>query len=225
MKQQLSVLIVEDHPMAAKAYEKCFDLAVSSNDKIDFKIEIAHNCDEAIQKINSASSADGLDIVFLDIGLPPSSDGVIKSGEDLGIWIRKILPESKKMICTTFNTPIRISSILKSIDPDAFLIKDEIEQEDVILAVNNVLFLTPHYSPTVLRAIRKSISFDNLVDNIDRQILYELSIGSKMKDLPDIIPLSIAGIEKRKRILKETFNLLDKDDRALILLAKDKGFI
>ena len=62
-------------------------------------------------------------------------------------------------------------------------------------------------------------------DNIDRKILYELSIGTRMKDLPDIIPLSIAGIEKRKRHLKQIFNINSPNDKELLKIAKEKGFV
>ena len=63
------------------------------------------------------------------------------------------------------------------------------------------------------------------MDKIDRQILYELSIGTKTKDLPNIVPLSIAGIEKRKRILKRVFDVEYQGDKALITKAREKGFI
>jgi hypothetical protein len=56
-------------------------------------------------------------------------------------------------------------------------------------------------------------------------MLYELSLGTRMKDLPNIVPLSIAGIEKRKRILKEVFDVEDQGDKALIMKARELGFI
>ena len=46
-----------------------------------------------------------------------------------------------------------------------------------------------------------------------------------MKDLPDILPLSIAGIEKRKRNLKRIFNVNSTDDKELFSIAKEKGFL
>ncbi len=65
-----------------------------------------------------------------------------------------------------------------------------------------------------------------LIDSIDRKILYELSIGARMKDMPNYVPLSAASIEKRKRHLKKIFNVKDKGgDRELILVAKEKGLI
>jgi hypothetical protein len=38
-----------------------------------------------------------------------------------------------------------------------------------------------------------------------------------------MIPLSVSAIEKRKRVLKEVFNV--KNDRNLIKVAEEKGFI
>ena len=46
-----------------------------------------------------------------------------------------------------------------------------------------------------------------------------------MKELPDVIPLSKAGIEKRKRVLYSVFNIKDNSDRQLIIKAKSSGFI
>ena len=61
--------------------------------------------------------------------------------------------------------------------------------------------------------------------NIDRKILYELSQGTKMNELPNVLPLSIAALERRKRILKDVFNVSGKGDRDLLKLAQNKGFI
>lgn len=77
----------------------------------------------------------------------------------------------------------------------------------------------------MIKLLRDQIVNDFVLDNYDRKILYELSIGKRMKDLPKLIPLSIAGIEKRKRNLKRMFNVKKMDDRELLISAKEKGFI
>jgi len=47
-----------------------------------------------------------------------------------------------------------------------------------------------------------------------------------MIDLPTILPMSRSGIERRKRQLKELFNVTKReDDKALVEAAKEKGFI
>ena len=83
----------------------------------------------------------------------------------------------------------------------------------------------PYYSKTVIKLLRDQVVNDFILDHYDRKILYELSIGTRMKDLPSVLPLSNAGIEKRKRNLKRMFNVKKLDDRQLLITAKEKGFI
>ena len=195
------------------------------NSNISFNISISNSCDEAIVLLNTFKKKEGIDIVFLDISLPPSSDGKYLSGEDIGLKLREILPECKIVVSTTFNDNYRIQVILQTLNPEGFLIKNDVNKEELVTSIKSVLNDTPYYSKSVLELFRKQLSTDYRLDKIDRQLLYEMSIGTKMKDLPKIIPMSMAGLEKRKKHLKVLFKVQDNDDRELILKAKEKGFI
>ena len=46
-----------------------------------------------------------------------------------------------------------------------------------------------------------------------------------MNELPQIIPLSLAALERRKRVLKEVFDVEKKSDRELLKVAEEKGFL
>ncbi|MDA9335026.1 hypothetical protein N9Q89_02570 [Flavobacteriaceae bacterium] len=116
-------------------------------------------------------------------------------------------------------------SILKSLNPDGFLIKSDISPKELIDTIDTILNDPPYYSKTVIKHLRKQVVGGYFLDTIDRKILFELSIGTRMKDLPDILPLSIAGIEKRKRNLKRIFNVNSTDDKELFSIAKEKGFL
>lgn len=225
MKRVYKVLLIDDHPIILEVYKMALKNAGLSIENTSFEIETAENSDIALQKIAIASKSDGFDIIFLDIKLPPSSDGKILSGEDIGVKINQLLPNSKIIISTTFNDNYRVQNILKNVNPEGFLIKNDIDTEELIEAIKTVIFDPPYYSKSVLKLLRKQISSDYLLDKIDRQLLHELSIGTKMKDLPNVIPMSIAGIERRKRQLKEMFNVQENEDSELILKAKEKGFI
>lgn len=63
------------------------------------------------------------------------------------------------------------------------------------------------------------------LDDNDLLLLYEMSNGAKLKDLLKIIPLSKSGIEKKKALLKEKFNITNNSDRDLIIITKQKGYI
>ncbi|MBU3820583.1 response regulator [Flavobacteriaceae bacterium XHP0103] len=219
------VLIIEDHPLITEAYKKAFLKVDSKNPELDFNISTANNCDSAYSIIKEASKQQGLDIVFLDIKLPPSENGIILSGEDLGVKILELLPNTKIIVSTTFNDNYRINSIFKSLNPEGFLIKNDLDPKELVLAIESIVDGKPYYSKSVIELMRKQTANDFLIDAIDRKLLYELSRGTKMSQLPEIIPLSISALEKRKRVLKEMFNLADKDDRDLFRIAEEKGFI
>jgi DNA-binding NarL/FixJ family response regulator len=161
----------------------------------------------------------------LDIKLPPSKDKKILSGEDLGLEIKKLLPDSKIIVSTTYNDNYRIYSLMKNLNPDGLLIKNDITASELVNAINLVLTSPPYYSSSVSQTIRNEMLNDLLLDKIDRRLLYELSIGTKTKDLPITLPLSIAGVEKRKRNLKNVFDVSGLEDKDLINKAKEKGFI
>lgn len=227
MKKAYSVLIAEDHPLTSLAYKNALE-QIRDNDKdLNFNpIHIVNNCDDAYERILDAAKMKTRQMFFLDIQLPASRNGKLLSGEDLGIEIRRLMPNSIIIVATMLTDNFRISNIIKSIDPDAFLIKNDLSPKVLIEAIKEVTQSPPYYSISILNSIRKRMSLGgDTLDANDRKIIYELSNGYKTKDLPSLVPMSLAGIEKRKRVLKEIFGVKNLDDRALISAAKEKGFI
>ena len=225
MKEKNKVLIIDDHPLICDAYRSALQQVMREHKNINLKIESAENCDSAREKITNTWTEDSWDLVFLDIRLPASKDRRVLSGEDLGELIRENHPLAKIIVATTFNDNYRIQNIFNSLNPEGFLIKNDLDPKELVNAIVKIMQGGVHYSQTVSNLMRKKMHTNINIDKIDRQILYELSLGTKMKDLPNIVPLSIAGIEKRKRILKEIFDVEDQGDKALILKARELGFI
>lgn len=224
--KKYTALIIDDHPLISEAYKSAFNYIDQQNDDISFNIYVAHNCDTAYQLIKEhADASKKVDIIFLDMRLPSSEDGKILSGEDLGLKINAMLPESKIIVSTTFNDNYKVHSILKNINPDGFLVKNDITPQELITAIQEVLNDPPYYSKTITKLLRNQVVSDYLIDDVDRKIIHELSIGTRMKDLPELVHLSITAIEKRKRQIKQMFGVTSADDKDLILMARDKGFI
>ncbi|CAM1368461.1 Transcriptional regulator, CheY-like superfamily [Tenacibaculum litopenaei] len=223
---KLTALIIDDHPLISEAYKSAFQYVQSTDASYVFDIHVKHNCDDAHAIIQEfATEKKNIDVIFLDMRLPASKDGKILSGEDLGLRINELLPESKIIVSTTFNDNYRVHSILRSLNPEGFLVKNDITPQELVTAIKEVLEAPPYYSKTVMKMVRNEISNEFILDDIDRKILYELSIGNRMKKLPDVIPLSFAGIQKRKRHLAKIFEVDSNDDRELILVAREKGFL
>lgn len=225
MTGKYKVLIVDDHPIICNSYKDAFAEVNKDFENLHIQIEVALDCDAAREKIRNNWVEKGYDLVFLDIRLPASRDRKLVSGEDLGELIREVQPRAKIIVATTFNDNFRMLNIFKSLNPEGFLIKNDLDIKELTTAISHVILGKPYYSSTVAGLFRKQMSQSMNVDKIDRLMLYELSMGTRMKEMPKVVPLSMAGIEKRKRILKQKFDVEDQGDKALILKAREMGFI
>lgn len=221
---KILTLIVDDHPIITEAFENSLKSVESETDFI-FEITTTNSLSDALRAVNAWKDKTQAIIVFIDIQMPPEVDVKLFSGEDLGIEVRKILPDAKIIICTAQSNNYRLSSIIKNIDPEGFLVKSDLNAHLLKTSIQRVIANPPVYSARILKLLRKQMVNDFNLDKIDRQILFELSLGTNTKDLPKIIHLSLTAVERRKRLLKETFNVKDSKDSTLIKEARNKGFI
>ena len=129
------------------------------------------------------------------------------------------------MVVTMFNENIRVLNILKSLKPDAFLVKSDITPTEFITAFEKVLKGKVHYSQSIINLMRRQMTSDVVLNENDRAILYHLAEGVRTKDLIGKLPLSLAAIEKRKKLMKEIFEVEDGGDLALINKARKLGFL
>jgi hypothetical protein len=97
--------------------------------------------------------------------------------------------------------------------------------DELLLAFDKILKEENYYSQTVVKLVSQ-IQYDNIeIDAFDKQILFHLSKGTKTKDIPQYVPLSLSAVEKRKLNLKEILDINGGSDIDLIKEAKNKGMI
>jgi DNA-binding NarL/FixJ family response regulator len=111
------------------------------------------------------------------------------------------------------------------LNPDCLLVKSDINFNELLNAIETVTMEAPYYSKTVIRYMRQRIVSKIIIDQTDKAILYYLSKGIKIKDLPRFINLSKSTIELRKRKLKDVFEVEDQGDYHLLQQASEQGFI
>ncbi len=221
--KHINILMVDDHPIIIEGYQNVL-MATKKEDQT-LLIDTANNCDTAQIMIDRASKGTPYDICFFDISLPASKDGRYASGEDLAMLAKKLLPDAKIVILTMFNESFRIHNIIKEINPDGFLIKSDLTSMELADAFQHILKSPPYYSSTVNNYIKKTITSEIYVDDINRKILHLLSQGIKTRSLNEYIPLSMSAIEKRKKQLKLLFSVTDGKDESLLKEARTKGFL
>ena len=224
MTENIKILMIDDHPMIIEGYQNT--LLFSKKDNQELEIDIANNCDQAVVFMDQAVQKETpYNVLFVDISLPPSSDGSMSSGEDLAEYARKILPEAKIIILTMFNESFRIHNIIKTIDPEGFMIKSDLTSRELASAFQAVLYNPPFYSGTVNSHIRKAITSDIVIDDKNRKILHLLSQGVKTKNLATHLDISLSAVEKRKKQLRDIFEVHDGQDETLLSEARIKGFV
>lgn len=223
MQDQYRILMVDDHPMIIEGYQNT--LMASKKEHQVLQIDIANNCDLARDLIKRSANIKPYDICFFDIKLPPSSDGLIQSGEDLAKLTRNYLPNAKVVILTMFNESFRIYNIIKEIQPEGLLIKSDLTSSELAEAFQQIIVNPPYYTATVNGFLKSTQVNDIYLDDINRKILHLLSQGVKTKSLKEHIDLSMSAIEKRKKQLKLLFDVEDGKDETLLRNAREKGFL
>ena len=212
--------MVDDHPMILEGYKN----ALNQNAGLDLLINSANNCDEAHFKLKSASHTP-YNVVFLDIKIPECSEGRFLSGEDLGLYIKKEYPETKLIVLTMFNESLRWESIIKNLKPHGFLIKSDVTPSELNRALEVVSQNGNYYSSSIRKYLNLQKGERFNLDENDRRILFYLSKGTQTKDLIEFIPLSLPAIEKRKRKIRDVFDITESGDMALLKKAEELGFI
>ncbi|KPM33647.1 Two-component response regulator of nitrate reduction [Croceitalea dokdonensis DOKDO 023] len=219
----LRILAVDDHEMTMLGYKFILERIVF--DDYNILVDTANTYEGGKDKIEESVYSFRYDIIFLDVQLFPPNEQQPHTGEDLGLLARKLSPSSKIVFMSSFSDNYRINSILKSVDPDGYMVKTDIDPRSLEEAVKTVVYEPPYYSAKALAAIRKKMANTIELDENDRKILYHISTGTKTKDLEQYVGLSSSSIENRKRHLKSLFGIEKENDLSLIVAAKKRGFI
>lgn len=225
MVKELNVLIVDDHPMIIEGYSNAIKCHFKEHPIFSFNIESATSIDETVKLVNNILPQNKFNLVLLDISLPDGNTTKMHSGEDLGLFIKSKLPGVKIIAITALNNTIRLLNVMKKLSPQGLLIKSDTDSEVLITAIKDVIKERDYYSHSIVELFKKRFSQNIVLDNIDIQLLVELSNGAKMKELQELLPLTKSGIDKRKRLLCYKLGVQKSCDRDLVIKAKEKGFI
>lgn len=224
MKKTYKVLIIDDHPAIVDGFKNALEFITKQDALQHFHIETAFNCETAYRRITETANSK-LDLVILDISLPPYQKHKIESGEDLGVLVKRQYPKTKILVCTFYQNKLRLQQIENRLKPEGFICKSDMDVSGFVTAIKNVLKYGIYYSRTITKTLKEKSSYDFKLDKLDVLILKELANASKMKELLELIPLSKSAILKRIKQMKMKFETNDISNRDLVLLAKTKGLI
>lgn len=218
----MNVLVVDDHPMTVEGYINALSSDILGLNSTVFSK--AYNCEEAYSKIiETSSKKQSFDIAIIDKGLHGYVEQSILSGSDLAIFIKGIMPNCKIIMITAHTEIIIIYEIYKNVRPEGLIIKNDITPEKLQQAVIDISYGNSYLSITVKNCINQIWKKELMVDDYNRQILFYLSKGFKIKELEEVVCLTTSAIQKRIIRMKKVFEVTD--DSGLVKEAIKQGFI
>lgn len=217
-----NILIVDDHPFIIEGYKNA--ITRYNPHQYEFLISQAHDCKSGYDLIEDENTLH-FDVAFLDISMPAYEEKDIYSGEDLAKLILKKMPSCKVILLTMYTELLKIKTIIRTIQPNGLIIKNDLTFDELLFAFDKVMKNDKYYSQSVQKIINQSPHNSIEIDEFDKQILFHLSKGTSVEDMPQYIPISQNAIEKRKASLKELLKVKSGSDEELLKEAKSKGFL
>ncbi|MGO4773728.1 response regulator [Flavobacterium sp. W22_SRS_FK3] len=220
LKQISNILIVDDHPFIIEGYKNA--ITRYNPDSYEFFISQAKDCKSAYEIIINPETKP-FDIAFLDISMPAYDEKEIFSGEDLAKLIMEYMPNCKIILLTMYTELLKIKTIIRSIQPNGLIIKNDLTFDELLFAFDKVMKNDKYYSQSVQKMLNQSPHNSIEIDEFDKQILFHLSKGTSDEEMPHYIPISINAIGRRKKSLKELLKIKTGSDDDLVKEAKSKG--
>jgi DNA-binding NarL/FixJ family response regulator len=215
-----NILIVDDHPFIIEGYKNA--ITRYKPKQYEFLISQAHDCKSAYDIIEGNNKT-VFDVAFLDISMPPYEEKELYSGEDLAKLLLTKMPSCKIILLTMYTELLKIKTIIRTIQPNGLIIKNDLTFDELLLAFDKVMKNEKYYSQSVVKMLNQTTHNAIEIDQYDKQILIHLSKGTAVHEMLQNVPISLNAIEKRKKHLKELLKIRSGSDDDLIREAKSKG--
>jgi DNA-binding NarL/FixJ family response regulator len=217
-----NILIVDDHPFIIQGYKN--GITRYKPTEYEYSFLEAKDCKSAYDIITNPETAP-FDIAFLDISMPSYDEKGIFSGEDLAKLLNEYMPNCKIILLTMYTELLKIRTIIDDINPLGLVIKNDLTFDELLFGFNKVINNDTYYSQSIQKMIDQSLQETIEIDLFDKQILFHISKGTKTKDIPQYVPISLSAIEKRKLNLKKLLDIKDETDIELVREAKNRGLL
>ncbi|MBP1221653.1 response regulator [Flavobacterium sp. 1355] len=187
-------------------------------------------CDEALLKVRKAiQDNEPYDLLISDLSFKTDHREVkIANGDELVQKVRDLQPNIKIIAYSVEDKSYRIKSLFENAGVDAFVLKGLNSIEDLKKAINLLYNSDETFiSPEVASVLQEKNNFE--IDDLDIQILKQLSIGTPQDTIPETLKelnfktISKSTIEKRIAKLKDFFKA--NNTIHLVSITKDIGII
>ena len=218
----VKILMVDDHQLMIEGYKAMLAL---NKEQHTVEVTTANTCEEAYTIISDAKNTNYFDLVFLDYSIPSYPEKKILNGEDLGILIRKQMPNTKIIMLTAHFDAIRLYNVVKKINPNGLLIKSDFKPPQLLEAFETVLRGELYMTSTAKEKLKEPLFTQGLLDSEDRKIIELLSQGLQIKSIADKMNVSEDKIKKRKSKIKDLLGIEKGSDEDILRECRALGLL
>jgi DNA-binding NarL/FixJ family response regulator len=217
-----NILIVDDHPFIIQGYKNA--ITRYNPNEFEFTITQANDCKSAYEIITNPENL-AFDIAFLDISMPIYEEKGIFSGEDIAKLLNEYMPNCKIILLTMYTELLKIKNIIDTINPKGLVIKNDLTFDELLFGFDKVINNETYYSQSIQKMMDQAHQEVIEIDLFDKQILFHVSKGTKLEEIPQYVTISLEAIEKRIVHLKKLLSVKDESDFELVKEAKNRGLI
>ncbi|WP_396144939.1 response regulator [Flavobacterium sp.] len=218
----VKILMIDDHQLMIEGYKAMLAL---NKEQHTVEVTTANTCEEAYTIISDAKNTNYFDLVFLDYSIQSYPEKKILNGEDLGILIRKQMPNTKIIMLTAHFDAIRLYNVVKKINPNGLLIKSDFKPPQLLEAFESVLRGELYMTSTAKEKLREPLFTQGLLDSEDRKIIELLAEGLQIKSIADKMNVSEDKIKKRKSKIKDLLGIEKGSDEDILRECRALGLL
>lgn len=217
------VLVAEDYESASISVQKSLtDLNIAD-------AGFVYYCDEALALLRkSLDQNKPFDLLITDLSFEEDfAKQNLKSGKELIIEARKLLPTLKILVFSGEKRPLVLKELFEDLEIDGFVSKGRMDVKNLKTAITTIFENKKYISSENLHQLRKT---DNIeLSLVEFSIIKLLSEGIFQKDMTEILkeksikPNSLSSVEKTLNNLKETFAA--RSTEHLVAICKDLGVL
>ena len=217
------IIAAEDFESASISVQKALsDLKIPDTQYFNY-------CDDALDFIKkSLAESNPIDLLITDLSFEEDYKiQKLKSGKDLIIEARKLVPNLKILVFSTEKRSQILKELFDDLKINGFVSKGRMDVQNLKKAINTIYKNEKYLSQENLINLRKTDTIE--LTTLEFTVLELLSDGISQKKMPEILknknikPNGLSSVEKTINVLKETFSA--KSNEHLISICKDLGIL
>lgn len=212
----MKILIVEDylHTRKTTAYGL----------QIKYEDSVISEADNGLSAVNFIKAGNKPDIILMDISMP------VMNGIDATQQIKKLLPNTKIIMLTSFNERKLVLSAFKS-GANAYCLKN-IKLNELVNVINSVLngaiWIDPSIAEFILEIIQSNeqtkhpkTEYDFDLTIREKEILKLVATGKSNKEIADELFLSIHTVKNHLKNILQKLCVEDRTQAAILAIKEN----